>query len=205
MHCWQLNRCPKYTLSLWQSFLVGLALFSVLFYREMMWKLLQPYDPVKNPISHDDFWDHEEESFDFVKCVLIAFWISIVLIALNQYGALIHNIFWSHRKTSTTNSTAQKHKSSTTPSSKLCSRFSLAQNLYTKFTCLMLIFALLHRPQSVILLPSLIYILERGYHLCDALFGSQITISKYQHYQKWLMKTVLTVFVGEMFYYCQVI
>lgn len=147
----------------------------------------------KNSTKHNNTANKEDAvNYSlFTNYVLFAFWSCVALMALSQCNGLMRKMICLF------NTPSEGNEEKRTP-------YSFPQNLYTKFTTLMIIFALLQSPHSVILLPCLIYTLERGYRLCDSLYFKQITTSKYQLYQQWLMKTVLTVFVGEMFYYCQV-
>lgn len=199
---WQLNCFPKQRLSLWLSFVTGLALFNTLFYRELIWKIENYKEYQRNNTKrYDSVAINYLDGYKYLsKCTLIAFWTCIVVMALNQCGRLMEMICCvSQESLKRTKSPSRPSKSTTNPVN-----YPLAYTLYTKLTCLILIFALLQRPHSVVLLPCLLYTLECGYHICDSLHFPHRIILKCQTHQRWFMKTILTVFVGEMFYYCQV-
>lgn len=78
----------------------------------------------------------------------------------------------------------------------------LVEFLATNLTCSFLISALLHRPHNVILLPVLLFTLETSYHLGDNLHIKNKKI--YGRCYVLVLKTVITIFIANMFYFFQV-
>ncbi|TMW39653.1 hypothetical protein DOY81_015265, partial [Sarcophaga bullata] len=78
---------------------------------------------------------------------------------------------------------------------------NLVELLKTNLTCSLLISALLHKPHNVILLPALIYTLEQSYHLCDNLHLTDKRV--YNRCYVLVLKTVITIFIANMFYFFQ--
>ncbi|XP_023308547.2 GPI ethanolamine phosphate transferase 2 isoform X1 [Lucilia cuprina] len=78
---------------------------------------------------------------------------------------------------------------------------NLVELLKTNMTCSFLISALLHKPHNVILLPVLLYTLEISYNLCDNLHlkGKRV----YNRSYVLVLKTVMTIFIANMFYFFQ--
>lgn len=81
--------------------------------------------------------------------------------------------------------------------------FNLLALLKTNLTCCLLVSALLHDPHNVILLPALIFMLETSYQLCDNLYLKDKRL--YNRSYILILKTVLTIFIANTFYFFQVI
>ena len=79
---------------------------------------------------------------------------------------------------------------------------NLVELLKTNLTCSLLVSALLHKTHNVILLPALIYTLEQSYHLCDNLHLTDKRV--YNRCYVLVLKTVITIFISNMFYFFQV-
>ncbi|XP_065365979.1 GPI ethanolamine phosphate transferase 2 isoform X2 [Calliphora vicina] len=78
---------------------------------------------------------------------------------------------------------------------------NLVELLKTNLTCSFLISALLHKPHNVILLPALMYTLEKSYNLCDNLHLKDKRA--YNRCYVLVLKTVITIFISNMFYFFQ--
>lgn len=78
---------------------------------------------------------------------------------------------------------------------------NLVELLKTNLTCCLLISALLHKPHNVILLPALVYTLEKSYQLCDNLHLKDKSV--YNRCYVLVLKTVITIFIANMFYFFQ--
>uniref|UniRef100_A0A1A9ZNE3 GPI ethanolamine phosphate transferase 2 C-terminal domain-containing protein n=1 Tax=Glossina pallidipes TaxID=7398 RepID=A0A1A9ZNE3_GLOPL len=79
--------------------------------------------------------------------------------------------------------------------------FNLLALLKTNLTCCLLVSALLHDPHNVILLPALIFMLETSYQLCDNLYLKDKRL--YNRSYILILKTVLTIFIANTFYFFQ--
>uniref|UniRef100_A0A1A9X3S4 GPI ethanolamine phosphate transferase 2 n=1 Tax=Glossina brevipalpis TaxID=37001 RepID=A0A1A9X3S4_9MUSC len=85
--------------------------------------------------------------------------------------------------------------------SSLGATFNLLELLKTNLTCCLLVSALLHDPHNVILLPALIFMLETSYQLCDNLYIKDKRL--YNRSYVLILKTVLTIFIANTFYFFQ--
>lgn len=112
--------------------------------------------------------------------VLIPFWISVIVTALIEYRDIFYN--------------RKKYGYNT--------KGNLVELLKTNLTCCLLISALLHKPHNVILLPALMNTLEKSYHLCDNMYLKDKRV--YNRSYVLTFKTVITIFIANMFYFFQV-
>lgn len=119
-------------------------------------------------------------STQYSFAMLLCFWISIMATVLVHYRDVLYK----------RNNYGYEVKN------------NLVELLKTNLTCSLLISALLHRPHNVILLPALIYTLEKSYHLCDNLHLTDKRV--YNRCYVLVLKTVITIFIANMFYFFQV-
>uniref|UniRef100_A0A1I8P023 GPI ethanolamine phosphate transferase 2 C-terminal domain-containing protein n=1 Tax=Stomoxys calcitrans TaxID=35570 RepID=A0A1I8P023_STOCA len=77
---------------------------------------------------------------------------------------------------------------------------NLVQLWGSNFTVIVIISALLHKPHNVILVPALIYTLDRSYTMCDNLY-----MKAKRHYNCFyiMFKVFITIFIGNMYYFFQ--
>lgn len=81
-------------------------------------------------------------------------------------------------------------------------RGNLVDLLRTNLTCCLLVSALLHKPHNVILLPAMLFTLEKCYQLCDNLYVKDKRV--YNRCYVLVLKTVITIFIANMYYFFQV-
>lgn len=114
--------------------------------------------------------------------VLIIFWISVFTTALINY----RNVFCKRKHFGDYDLKAN----------------NLVELLGSNLTTSLLISSLLHKPHNVILLPVLLFVLERSYYLCDNLYMKDKR--SYNRCYVLVCKAVITIFIGNMFYFFQV-
>lgn len=112
--------------------------------------------------------------------VLLVFWLSVSATALISYRIVI----WK-----------PKHYG-------YGAKSNLVDLLGSNLTISLLISALLHKPHNVVLLPALLLCLESSYYLCDKLHLYNRKL--YNRCYVLVYKAVITIFLGNMFYFFQV-